>query len=94
MSSVKTSAPRDLRPTPKAAQELRRRLAHNVHRLRLAQKLTIDQAAGAAQIDRRHWHKVEDGEVNATLRTLLRIAAALQVRPAELFQKPARKGRG
>jgi hypothetical protein len=34
----------------------------------------------------RHWQKIESGEVNATLRTLARVGAALGVDPAELLR--------
>jgi transcriptional regulator with XRE-family HTH domain len=94
MSSGKPVAPRKRRTSkPPSAQELRLRLAHNVQRLRCARKLTIEQAADVAQIHSRHWYKIEDGEANATLRTLTRIAAALEVSVAELFRLPMRKGK-
>lgn len=48
-------------------------------RLREGSGLTLEQAAERAGMYWRHWQKVEAGEVNATLRTLERLAAALGV---------------
>jgi hypothetical protein len=36
----------------------------------------------------RHWQKIEAGEVNATLQTLVRIADALHVDPVDLVRDP------
>jgi len=69
--------------------ELRRRLAANVRRLRTAATLTIKQASGRAQVHWRHWQKIEAGENNATLSTIVRVAEALNVTAAELLEAPA-----
>jgi transcriptional regulator with XRE-family HTH domain len=70
------------------AAELRRRLAANVRRLRLAASLTVKQAAWSVELHWRHWQKVEAGKNNATLATIIRIASALDVTPAELLAEP------
>lgn len=67
--------------------ELLRRLAVNVRRLRTAASLTVKQAAERAEMHWRHWQKIEAGQNNATLSTIVRVAAALHVTPAELFEK-------
>lgn len=66
-------------------RELRRLLAANVHRYRGTLGLTVEAAAERADLDRRHWQKVEAGEVNATLRTLARLSRALGVAVPLLF---------
>jgi transcriptional regulator with XRE-family HTH domain len=66
-------------------QELRRRLAYNVRRYREAASLTLEVASERGDLNWRHWQKVEAGEVNATLRTLNRLANALDVDPGALL---------
>ena len=70
--------------------ELRCRLATNARRLRTAAGLTIKQAAARGELHWRHWQKVEAGKNNTTLATLIRLAAALKVTPAELLAEPVR----
>jgi hypothetical protein len=70
------------------AAELRRRLAANARRLRLDALLTIKQAAGRVGMHWRHWQKIEAGQNNATLATIVRVASALNVTPAELLAAP------
>jgi transcriptional regulator with XRE-family HTH domain len=41
--------------------------------------ITQEQAAARAGIDVKRWQRLENGSVNATLRTLLRVARALDV---------------
>ena len=69
--------------------ELRRRLAANVRRLRLAASLTVKQAAARVGMHWRQWQKVEAGNSNVTLATIVRTAGALNVTPAELLAEPA-----
>jgi transcriptional regulator with XRE-family HTH domain len=64
---------------------VRRKLASNVRALRADRGLTLEQAAERAEMAWRHWQKVEAGEVNATLRTLARLAEALGTTAAELL---------
>ena len=69
----------------RAERKLRLLLAQNVRRRRELAKLTLEEAAHRAGMAWRHLQKVEAGEVNATLRTLVRLADALAVTPAELL---------
>jgi len=46
---------------------------------REAAGLTQEQAAHKAGIDYKRWQRLEGGTVNATLRTLLRVAETLEV---------------
>jgi transcriptional regulator with XRE-family HTH domain len=60
-------------------------LATNVRALRQKRGLTMEECADRARLHGRHWQKVEAGEVNATLATLLRIADVFGVSVAELL---------
>lgn len=70
-----------------AEQELRRRLAYHVRRYREAANLTLEVASERGELNWRHWQKVEAGEVNITLRTLKRLANALEVDPSALLSE-------
>ena len=59
--------------------------AGNVERLRKAKGLTQEQAAWAAGMHHTAWGRIEAGERKPTLATIFKLAAALDVRPAELF---------
>lgn len=48
-------------------------------------KLTQEAAASRADIDYKRWQALEIGQVNATLRTLARVAAALEIDVWELL---------
>lgn len=70
-----------------------RDIAAHIRRERLAAGLSQEEAAARASIGYKRWQEVESGRVNMTIRTLARIAAALDVdfwtivRP----QRPGRK---
>ncbi len=64
---------------------LRRRIATNVRRLRSERKLAAIAAAESVGLHWRLWQKVEAGDNNITLFTLVRIAEALDVDPRELL---------
>lgn len=64
---------------------LRRRLGANVRSMRTSSSLTIKKAAGRAEMNSRHWQKIEAGQNNITLFTLARIAQALDVEPGHLL---------
>ena len=59
--------------------ETRRILAGNVRRRRHELKLTLKAVSQQAQMHWRHWQKIEAGETNVTLDTLVRMAGALRV---------------
>ncbi len=63
-------------------------IARNVRRLRTQRRWTLEHAASMAQLDPRHWQKVEAGVVNVTAQTLVRLGAALD-RPAFSLLRPA-----
>ena len=68
---------------------VRRRLGDNVRALRTRALLTAKKAAERAEMHWRHWQKIEAGEVNITLFTLVRVADALNVEPGHLLLDPA-----
>lgn len=64
---------------------LRRRIASNVRRLRSEQELPVIKAAESVGMHWRLWQKLEAGDSNVTLHTIVRVAEALDVDPRELF---------
>jgi transcriptional regulator with XRE-family HTH domain len=76
-------------------QKMLQRLQRNVRHLREEMKLTVYEAAQRAGIHWRHWQKVEAGESNATLDTIVRIANGLEIDVDELLgpQKPQVRGK-
>jgi transcriptional regulator with XRE-family HTH domain len=69
---------------------LRRRLGSNVRALRNGALLTLKKASERAEMHWRHWQKIEAGEVNVTLQTLVRLGESLEVDPADLLREPPR----
>ena len=69
-------------------EDLCRRLAVNVRSARNAAGLTLKGASERVEMHWRHWQKVEAGKNNTTLATIVRMAAALNVTPAELLAEP------
>lgn len=62
-------------------------VAANVRRLRQRRHLTQEELAEAAGLDARYVQRVERGEVNMRLETLVRLAAPLGETPARLLRK-------
>jgi transcriptional regulator with XRE-family HTH domain len=67
---------------------LRQRLSINVRSLRNAAGLTLKKASERAEMHWRHWQKIEAGEVNVTLQTLVRLGDSLDIDPADLLREP------
>jgi transcriptional regulator with XRE-family HTH domain len=67
-------------------------LGERVRELRETRGWTLERAAEETTVDWKHWQKIESGQINLTLVTLVRIAEGFDVSLAELFA-PA-KGRG
>jgi transcriptional regulator with XRE-family HTH domain len=77
------------RVLPKISQEvLRERLAVKVRALRTKLGLTLKVASARAEMHWRHWQKIEAGEVNVTLQTLIRLGLSLDADPADLISAP------
>jgi transcriptional regulator with XRE-family HTH domain len=61
----------------------------------MAAELTQEEAADRAGIDYKRWQRLEQGAVNPTARTLLRVAEAVETDLFELFERRrSRRGRG
>lgn len=54
------------------------RLGERVRGARVAAGLTQEAAAEAAEIDPRRWQRIEEGSVNVTVKTLVRVALAVR----------------
>lgn len=76
-----------LKSSQSEAQSL---LAGNVRRLRGNLKWTQEQAAEASGIAVRHFQKIEAGDVNVTVGTLVRVAKAFRVPVKALFDEKKR----
>lgn len=59
-----------------------------VRKIRSAKKLTVYDVTGEDMPikDRQHWQKIENGQKNITLITLVKIATSLEVDPSELLK--------
>ncbi len=68
----------------------RRILARNVRRLRQARELSQEALADAAALRQAQISEVESGKSNITLDKLQRLASALGVRVADLFEEAKR----
>lgn len=64
-------------PTAAAERRLLKELAGRIKRQREAAGLTQEAAAARSGIDYKRYQRLEAGAVNATMRTLLRVAEAL-----------------
>ena len=65
---------------------IRQRLARRMRELRAGQGLTQEATAHRAGLIVRHFQKIEAGQVNITLRSLAKLAAALDVDVGELLR--------
>jgi transcriptional regulator with XRE-family HTH domain len=61
-------------------------LGKKIKSLRKEKGLSIYALANLADIERSQIMRIEDGTTNTTVSTLLAIAAALEVKPKELFE--------
>jgi transcriptional regulator with XRE-family HTH domain len=71
----------------RAQRRLRATLGRNVRKLRLSLGMTQAELAERAESRRALISDVERGEANLTIDSLLRIATALRVEPAELLDR-------
>jgi len=62
-----------------------KRFSRSIRDRRLRLGLTQEDVADSAGIALRHYQKLEAGEVNVTLRTMVRIAEALRLQVHELL---------
>ncbi|HNS98792.1 MAG TPA: helix-turn-helix transcriptional regulator [Polyangiaceae bacterium] len=62
---------------PKAVRDVLLELARRIRDARRAAGLTQEAAASRANIDYKRWQRLEEGTVNPTVQTLVRVADAL-----------------
>jgi transcriptional regulator with XRE-family HTH domain len=62
-----------------------REAGERIQRARVRAHLTQEAAAARANIDYKRWQALETGRANPTLRTLVRVAAALEIGLWELL---------
>ncbi len=75
--------------------DLREVFAANLRRLRHAKGLSQDDLAYEAEVSRSYLSQLEKGAFYASLKIIGKLAAVLEVEPAELLKLPAkRKVRG
>ncbi len=74
----------------KEFREAQRRLGANVRRARLAAQWTQEEAAFRCEMPVRLYVSVEHGDSNATLVTLARLAAGLEIDVADLLSRTGR----
>ncbi|WP_075071588.1 helix-turn-helix domain-containing protein [Gemmatimonas phototrophica] len=70
-----------------SAESIQRSLGRAVRVTRNAKGLTQEEVARRSGFGWRHIQKIEAGEVNATLRTICRVAHALDVDPGDLLKE-------
>ena len=76
-------------PDPKAKLvSLRDVLAHNVRIQRVGRSLSQERLGFAAGLDRTFVSQVERARVNVSIDNIERLAIALDVDPARLFERP------
>ena len=63
----------------------KKRLSTTLRRRRIELRLTQEEAASVIGMDGRHYQKLELGELNPTLRTLIRVAIGLEMDPSDLL---------
>ena len=67
------------------AEQIQERFGARVRELRLARKLSQEQLAFEAGLDRTYVVSVERGRRNVSLVNIVRLAKALKTEPADLF---------
>ena len=71
---------------------LRQLFATNLRRIRNKRKLSQEQLAHDAGVDRAYLSRVERGVTHVGLEIIGRLAEVLEVDPAEFFRKSTRSG--
>lgn len=72
--------------THDGVQEIRDRVGKSIRQIRLEKGLTQESVSNRSGLVSRHLQKIEAGEVNVTLRSLGKIALALDVDISEFFK--------
>jgi len=72
--------------------DLRQLFATNLRRLRHARRLSQEQLAHDAKIDRVYVSRVERAVTYVGLEIIGKLSTILEVEPAEFFRRPSRSG--
>ena len=72
--------------------DLRQLFAMNLRRLRHERKVSQEQLAHDAEVDRAYLSRVERAVTYVGLEIIEKLAAILEVDPAEFFRRPNRPG--
>jgi transcriptional regulator with XRE-family HTH domain len=72
--------------------DLRQLFATNLRRLRHERKVSQEQLANDAEVDRAYLSRVERAVTYVGLEIIGKLAAVLEVDPAEFFRRPTRSG--
>ena len=72
--------------------DLRQLFATNLRRIRHDRKLSQEQLAYDAGVDRAYLSRVERAVTYVGLEIIEKLASVLEVEPAEFFRKPSRTG--
>jgi transcriptional regulator with XRE-family HTH domain len=72
--------------------DLRQLFATNLRRLRHERKVSQEQLAHDAEVDRAYLSRVERAVTYVGLEIIEKLATILEVDPAEFFRRPARPG--
>jgi transcriptional regulator with XRE-family HTH domain len=72
--------------------DLRQLFAMNLRRIRHARKVSQEQLANDAEVDRAYLSRVERAVTYVGLEIIEKLAAVLEVDPAEFFRRPSRSG--
>lgn len=64
---------------PDGTDQVLRAIGERVRAARVEAGLTQEEAASASDIDYKRWQRIEQGEVNVTVRTLVRVADACRL---------------
>jgi transcriptional regulator with XRE-family HTH domain len=70
--------------------DLRQLFAANLRRLRNDRKVSQEQLANDAEVDRAYLSRVERAVTYVGLEIIEKLAAVLEVEPAEFFRQPSR----
>jgi transcriptional regulator with XRE-family HTH domain len=72
--------------------DLRQLFATNLRRIRHGRKLSQEQLAHDAEVDRAYLSRVERAVTYVGLEIIEKLAAVLEVDPADFFRRPSRAG--
>jgi transcriptional regulator with XRE-family HTH domain len=73
-------------------RRIQKQLARNIQRRRKALRFTQEDVAHASGMAVRHYQKLEAGELNVTIRTLVKVAKALRCDVSSLLAEHSQNG--